>query len=135
MTGKKKSQKRQRTLQIKTPCTAHEFNAISAKADRAGLTRGAFLRAAGLGAPGPRSKRLLHPNETLLRQTLSECSRIGANLNQAIKKFHTTGTPPPDLQKTYAAIMALCDTITGAIGVPQKPSPETPDGHQGKKPD
>jgi len=132
MAANKKSQKRQRNRQIKTPCTTEEFNAIAAKAEGAGLSRAAWSRTVMLGDAGPRAKRRVPIDRQALAKALGQCLKIGSNLNQLTKKFHTTGTPPTDLPIALAAILGLCDAIYAALRL--SPKPETPHGHQGQKP-
>src|SRR5205823_7840098 len=60
-----------------------EFNKAAAKANKAGLTFGAFMRALGLdGDAGPRSQRIPPiQNETLLRYQ-GQLGRLNNNVNQ-----------------------------------------------------
>ena len=80
--ARKKSQKRQRDKQIKTPLTADEFNRVAARAANAGLTHAAYSRAAMLGDAGPRSKARLPVDAQLLRQLLAQLGKYGNNMNQ-----------------------------------------------------
>ena len=126
------SSKRQRNKITPIRWTTDEFNTVAGKAEQAGLTFGAYLRATSLGTAGPRAKRRVPIDRQALAKALGQCLKIGSNLNQLTKKFHTTGTPPTDLPIALAAILGLCDAIYAALGL--SPKPEKPHGHQGQKP-
>ncbi len=66
------SDKRQRngTPQSLVRWTDEEFNALAAKADKAGLAVAAFMRAAALGDAGPRAQRRPPADHKALRQIL-----------------------------------------------------------------
>ena len=136
MEPKKKSQKRQRDKQIKTPCTLEEFNAIAAKANAVGMTRAAFSRTALLGTPGPRAQRRTPIDQKALAQILGQCAKIGGNINQIAKQLNTAQTVQlPELREGLTAYLGIRNAIFDALGVKFTPSGETPDDHQGKKPD
>ena len=60
-----------------------EFNKVAAKADRAGLTFGAFMRALALdGDAGVRSQRIPPIDKTLLHQFQGQLGRLNNNVNQ-----------------------------------------------------
>src|ERR1700693_1144238 len=75
------NRQRQKITPIRWEMT--EFNKVAAKANRAGLTFGAFMRALGLdGDAGPRSQRIpLIQNETLLRYQ-GQLGRLNNDVNQ-----------------------------------------------------
>jgi hypothetical protein len=79
---RKKSQKRQRDHRISIPCTADEFNAVAAKATAAGMSYGAYARAAVLGDAGPRAQRRSPVDAGLLREVLAQHGKYGNNMNQ-----------------------------------------------------
>lgn len=83
------SDKRQRPSQILVRLTEEELAALDAKADRAGMPRAAFLRAAALDSAGPRAKRRPPVDQVALRQLLGELGRIGNNLNQLTRAANT----------------------------------------------
>ncbi len=90
-TPRKKSQKRQRSKQIKIPCTADEFNRVAAKATAAGMSYGAYARAAVLGDEGPRAQRRLPVDSALLREVLAQHGKFGNNLNQIAYQLNARG--------------------------------------------
>jgi predicted TIM-barrel fold metal-dependent hydrolase len=84
------SDKRRRIRQSLVRWTDEEFNAIAAKADKAGLAVAAFMRAASLGDAGPRAQRRPPADHVALRQILGHIGRIGNNLNLTA---HSNTTP------------------------------------------
>ena len=65
---RKKSETRQRQKQFKIRCTLDEFNTIAAKANQAGFTPPAYIRAAVLGDAGPRAQRRLPADAQALKK-------------------------------------------------------------------
>ena len=136
-TGPKKSQKRQRDRQIKTPCTLDEFNAISAKAIDAGMTRAAWSRTVMLGSAGPRARRRPHPDQKALLQILGQLGRIGGNINQIAKQLNAGDTPAiPELRDALTAYIDIRNVIYAALGMTTHPGEATDDhqGNQSRKP-
>jgi hypothetical protein len=88
------SDKRQRGKIIAARCLDEEFNAIAAKADKAGLAVAAFMRAAALGDAGPRAQRRPPIDHVALRQILGQSGRIGNNINQIARALNI-GEPAP----------------------------------------
>lgn len=135
MAAHKKSQKRQRDKQIKTPCTMEEFNAIAVKANAAGMTRGAYSRTVLLGDAGPRAQRRLPIDRKALLQILGQLGRIGGNINQIARNLNTGEKAHiPELRQALKAYLDIRNTIFAALGLNPNPPDETPDGYQGKKP-
>ena len=122
MEAKKKSQKRQRYKQIKTPCTLEEFNAIAAKAEAADMTRAAWSRASMLGDAGPRAKRRLPTDQKALLQILGQLGRIGGNINQIAKQLNTGEKAHiPELRHAMKAYLDIRNTIFAALGLNPNP--------------
>jgi hypothetical protein len=80
--ARKKSQKRQRSEQVKTPLTRDEFNRVAAHAAAAGMSKAAYSRAAMLGDAGPRSQRRLNLDDLKIRRVLALHNKYGSNMNQ-----------------------------------------------------
>src|SRR5579863_10178120 len=76
------SETRQRNKVTPIRWAADEFNAVAAKANEAGLTFGAFIRALGLGDAGPRARRSRPVNDKILIKVLGLHGKYGSNLNQ-----------------------------------------------------
>ena len=123
------SEKRQRTEQVKTRLTPDELSALAVMADKAGLTTGAFLRAAAFGSPGIRSQRRLPVDATLLRQVLGHLGRVGNNLNQ-IARHLNEGDPAhtqlPELAEALRDYARMRDALYTALGkAPDGPAEAT----------
>jgi hypothetical protein len=117
------SDKRQRDKILPVRCLAEEYRAIAAKADEAGLSAGAFLRAAALENPGPRAQRRPPADHKALREILGHLGRIGNNLNQIA---HALNARQPvdheELQKALRVYIETRNAIFEALG--KKPGPE-----------
>ena len=103
-------------------------------ADAAGLTPSSWLRQSGLKKPAPRAKRRPPRDETLLRQILAQCGKIGGNVNQMTRSLHIAKVKtPPEFQEARTAILDMRNALFNALGGNRKSTGAT-DGHQGKKP-
>ena len=118
------SDKRRRSRQSLVRWTDEEFNAVAAKADKAGLAIAAFMRAAALGDAGPRAQRRPPADHKALRQILGQLGRIGNNLNQ-IARAQNAGEMlrVPELKEALRAYNALRDAIFAALGKKLSPGP------------
>ncbi len=106
------SDKRQRGKIMAFRCFDEEFNAIAAKADKAGLSCGAFMRAAALGDPGPRAQRRPPADHKALRQLLGHVGRIGNNINQIARALNAGDQPSlPEVKE----ILRVCREIRNAL--------------------
>lgn len=112
------SEKRQRTEIIPVRVTDEERAAIAAKADAAGLTLAAYLRAAALGSPGPRARRRLPVSHVALRQLLGELGRVGNNVNQIARALNSgEAADVVELREALAAYLQLRNAILAALGM------------------
>src|SRR6266851_117935 len=106
------SDKRRRGKIIASRCLDEEFAAIAAKADEAGLSKGAFLRAAGLGDAGPRAQRRPPADHVALRQILGQLGRVGNNLNQIARALNAKQQLRlPELKEALRAYLTIRDAI------------------------
>lgn len=113
-----KSEKRQRAARLFLRLTAEEKAAILARADKAGMTPPAYLRAAALGTAGPRAQRRIPADAGLLRQVLGHLGRVGNNLNQ-IARHLNRGREDDQYEALDAALHELAgirDMIYVALG-------------------
>jgi len=118
------SNKRQRGKIQPVRCTLEEFNAIAAKADRAGLSTAGFMRAAALGDAGPRAQRRPPADHKALRKILGELGRVGNNLNQIARTLNTGGlASPPELIEALRAYIEIRNAIFEALGKNTGPEP------------
>jgi hypothetical protein len=126
--GKKKkhggSNKRQRNDQYVVRCTTDEFNAIAAKAIKAGLKGASYLRAAGLGDAGPRAQRRPTVEKELLIRALALHGRYGNNMNQ-IAHAGNAGNPvhQPELRRALKEWGEIRDALYQALGKKHGPVP------------
>ncbi|MEJ1960028.1 MAG: MobC family plasmid mobilization relaxosome protein [Gammaproteobacteria bacterium] len=145
---RRRSEKRQRTAWVKFRCTAEEKAAGRERASRAGLTEGAYARAAylGEGDPGPRAQRTPPVHHVLLREVLGHMGRIGNNVNQIAHRLNADGGHAPEaVIEAMGYYKQVRDAIFAALGMnpgaPSSPPPSSspqPGGrtrdHQGRKP-
>jgi Bacterial mobilisation protein (MobC) len=68
--------------------SADEYGVLDAKARDAGLSIGAYLRAVGLGSPGPRARRRPLIHEELVGYAVAQLNRAGNNLNQLARRLN-----------------------------------------------
>lgn len=125
--GKKRggSSKRQRNNQYVVRCTTDEFNAIAAKATKAGLKGAAFMRTAALGDAGPRAQRRPAAEKELLIRALGLHGRYGNNMNQ-IAHTGNAGNPVdlPELRRALKEWEEIRDAIYQALGRDTGPAPD-----------
>ena len=69
-----------------------ERTAVEEKARDAGLSLAGFLRACGLGTPGPRAKRSPPVNAEALGRATAALNRVGNNINQIAHVLNAGGT-------------------------------------------
>lgn len=118
------SDKRQRGKIIAFRCLDEEFDAIAAKAGKAGLAVAGFMRALGLGDPGPRAQRRPPVDHVALQQGLGQLGRVGNNLNQISRAFNVRKLPsPPELKDALVACRQACDLICEALGKKPRADP------------
>ena len=117
-TARKKSQKRQRKEQIKTPLTTDEFNRVAARAAALGLSKAAFSRLKMLDETGERSQHVLPVNAELVREAIAEMGRYGNNVNQLAYKANAHDELPMEreLRALLARHEAVLDMLMTAIG-------------------
>ena len=82
------SEKRQRNKITPIRWAADEFNTVAAKANKSGLSFGAFIRTLGLGDAGPRARRSRPINSQILVKAIGLHGKYGNNLNQIAYKLN-----------------------------------------------
>lgn len=111
------SDKRQRAKQALVRFTDEEFAFLAARADRAGLTHAAYIRATVLGTPGPRAQRRAPADQEALRAALGQLGRVGNNLNQIARVLNAgEDHDPAELRDALAAYLEVRDAILTALG-------------------
>lgn len=125
--ARKKSEKRQRGTPKAIRFLDEEFNAVAAKADAAGMSFGAFVRAAALGDAGPRAQRKASVDAVMFRQAMGDNNRVGNNVNQLTRYLHE-GEPlyrqVPELKEALRAYIRVTNALLEAMG--KKPMEPTP---------
>ena len=109
------SEKRQRDKILRIRCLQEEFNAIVAKADKAGFPIGAFARAALLGDAGPRAQRRPPADHKTLRQILGQIGRISNNSNQTARVLNTVQNA--SLPEARQALLVLIDIRNALLDI------------------
>jgi hypothetical protein len=97
------SQKRVRVRKIPVACDDEEFLRIDGRAREVGLSRPSFLRACGLGTPGPRARRSPPVNAEALGRATAALNKVGSNLNQ-IAHVLNAGGASLTTQECFAAM-------------------------------
>jgi hypothetical protein len=103
---------------INVRCSEQERLAIQQRAEEAGLSVGAYLRAQALGAPGPRAVRRPAVERRELARILGHVGKIGSNINQLAKRYNQVGIFPgyPELLAARKDIHDMRATLIKALG-------------------
>ena len=111
--SKSGTETRQRTKLLQVRVTPDELAAITAQAERAGLTAPSYARSVLLSAPAPRARRRPTVEAEALGRLLAELGKVGSNLNQ-IAHHMNAGRGEVSPAALDAAFSAMAD-IRGAI--------------------
>jgi hypothetical protein len=103
---------------IAVRCTAARHAAYEAAAAQVGLSVGAYLRFLADGTAGPRAVRRPPVERAELARLLGELGKIGSNVNQLSRAFHTTGDLPAwsELAAIGGEVRAMRDAVMKALG-------------------
>jgi len=131
------SEKRQRNKITPIRWATDEFNKVAARADKAGLTFGAFIRALSLGEAGPRARRSRPINDQVLVKVMGLHGKYGSNLNQIAYKLNANaqGALASDFEGALREWAEIRDLMFEAFEMePSEVPPETrpedrPEGH------
>jgi hypothetical protein len=123
------SEKRQRNKITPIRWATDEFNKVADKADKAGLTFGAFIRALGLGDAGPRARRRRPVNDQILVKAIGLHGKYGNNLNQIAYKLNANAQDAlaSDFEGALKEWGEIRDLLFKALEM--EPSSDTPEGH------
>jgi hypothetical protein len=121
------SQKR-RQRRISIGLEPLELDAVDERAEAAGLSRSAYIRAAVLGHPGiravprpPVEKALLGQAVAQLGQAVGQLGRVGNNLNQLAHQANAGCVVPPEvLPLVFADVQAATAEIRQAVAAVMK---------------
>lgn len=108
------SEKRQRTVPVSVRFSPDELGRLEKAADDAGLSRGAYLRACGLGDPGPRATRKPPVAKQELVRILGQLGKIGSNVNQIARAINSGNDPNGLSDDIKAAVVAIAEIHTAA---------------------
>jgi hypothetical protein len=114
-----KSETRQRTDRLFVRLTPEEKAIFLGRADKAGLTAAAFLRAAAIGNAGPRAQKKVPADAQALREMIGHLGKIGSNLNQIARYLHTGGSAEvvlSDIRNVLADHARIRDRLYEALG-------------------
>jgi hypothetical protein len=117
------SQKRVRGRKIPVACDEMEFSQIDDRARAVGLSRPSFLRACGLGTPGPRAQRTPPINAEALARATAALNKVGSNLNQGVQVLNASGAIglAQDFRSTLAVIRDVAATMRDIVGRKDRP--------------
>jgi hypothetical protein len=103
---------------IAVRCSDTEYAAITESAKRAGLSVGAYLRAAATGEAGPRAVRRPPVEHETLARVLGQVGKIGSNVNQVAKGFNGSRLLPgfPEILAIRRDIGELRAALLKALG-------------------
>lgn len=90
-----------------------ERASVEEKAREVGLSLASFLRACGLGTPGPRARRSPPVNAEALGRAVAALNKVGSNLNQ-IAHILNSGGAGVTSQECFAA---LAETRAAAAAI------------------
>ena len=108
------SEKRQRAKgAVLVRLLPDERVAVEEKAREVGLSLASFLRACGLGTPGPRAKRSPPVNAEALGRATAALNKVGSNLNQIAHVLNAGGTTIT----TRECFAALAETRAAAAAI------------------
>jgi NRPS condensation-like uncharacterized protein len=128
------SEKRQRNKITPIRWASDEFNKVAAKADKAGLTFGAFIRALGLGDAGPRARRSRPINDQVLVRVIGLHGKYGNNMNQIAYKLNANaqGALAADFEGALREWAEIRDLMFEAFEMePSEDAPIDLAGHRG----
>ena len=118
------SEKRQRAKgAILVRLLPDERAAVEEKAREVGLSLASFLRACGLGTPGPRARRSVPVNAEALGRATAALNKVGSNLNQIAHVLNAGGSSVTT-QECFAALAearAAAAAIRQIVGRKDRP--------------
>jgi hypothetical protein len=107
------SENRQRSAPISVRCLPDERAELELKAREAGLALASYLRACGLGTPGPRARRSPPVNAEALARATAALNKAGSNLNQIAHVLNAAGAI--GMAREYLSTLALVREAAAAI--------------------
>jgi hypothetical protein len=117
------SERRKRTAPVSVRFLPDERMAVEEKAREVGLSLASFLRACGLGTPGPRARRSPPVNAEALARATAALNRVGSNLNQIAHVLNAGGSIgiAQDCRSTLSLIREAAAAIREVVGRKDRP--------------
>jgi len=109
------SENRQRGVPISIRLLPEERAALEERAQAAGLSLASFLRACGLGAPGPRAQRKPHVNAVELAKATAALNKAGSNLNQIAHILNASGSIA--VTECFAALAEIRSALAAILEI------------------
>jgi hypothetical protein len=107
------SENRQRNAPVSVRCLPDERAELEQKAREAGLALAGYLRACGLGTPGPRARRSPPVNAEALARATAALNKAGSNLNQIAHVLNAGGAIV--MARDYLSTLAVVREAAAAI--------------------
>jgi hypothetical protein len=107
------SENRQRCAPVSVRCLPDERAELEQKAREAGLALAGYLRACGLGTPGPRARRSPPVNAEALARATAALNKAGSNLNQIAHVLNAGGAIV--MARDYLSTLAVVREAAAAI--------------------
>lgn len=132
------SEKRKRGTSIGVRMTPEERAEVDRRADAAGLSVAAYLRACALGDAGPRATRKPPVAKQEMVRILGQLGKIGSNLNQLARAVNMGADPnglADDIKAAVVAIIEIHTDATRALGRGPMEKDSEDDDSEGDAPD
>jgi hypothetical protein len=105
--------------------TPEERAKLTSRAERAGVSLGAYVRSSCLDTPPPRTARRPHPDKAELARLLGAVGKIGGNINQLAKLANAGAWPEAAaIYEARADILWMRRALMAALGRPDPESDE-----------
>lgn len=121
--GRSGSNKRQRDGAVLVRLLPDERATVEEKARAVGLSLAGFLRACGIGTPGPRARRSPTVNAEALGRATAALNKVGSNLNQIAHVLNSGGAMgmARDYEKTLAVVREAAAAIREIVHRKDRP--------------
>lgn len=112
-----RSETRERNKRLTVRFLDTEYEVLTEKAEAAGLSPGAYMRACALGSAGPRARRSPTVNREQAAQAIAALNKAGSNLNQIAHALNIGFQPEREaVEKSAEAVKQAALQILQAFG-------------------
>lgn len=126
--NKAKNPRRHRDRLLAIRLSTDEHHRVFERADKTGLTVGAFARHQLLGETGPRARKRAPADRQELVRLLGAVNRVGNNLNQIAHALNANqGFQPASLESSLEELRQTTREIRAALGHDPDCEPDGPD--------